>query len=203
MDHTRAKKKKYILYRIVRPIFYGLMLLLYRPKRINRELIPTDGSAVLAGNHKNAADPVLVDMCTKRVVHTLAKKSLHDGRFGWFFRGVGSIPVETGAKHNSGALNTAVEFLNDNTLINVSPEGTRNRTSALLLPFKAGAVVMAQRAGCPIIPYSITGDYRFRTKNLKIVFGDPIDVSGMSVEEGVDLLYHTVEKMIVENRSPI
>ena len=68
------------------------------------------------------------------------------------------------------------------------------------MPFKFGAVVMAKRTNSKIIPYSITGDYKFRSKNLKIVFGKPLDISKLSVEEANALLYKKVKKLIMDNR---
>ena len=186
--------KKEILYRIFRPIFTAY----YNPTIINKEYIPKNGAAVIAGNHKHALDPILVDVCTKRVVHTLAKKDLHDGRFGWFFRAIGTIPVDLKAKHNKKSLTTAIDYLKEGSLINVSPEAKRNYTEEILLPFKVGAVVMAQRTNCKIIPYSITGDYKFRSKNLKITFGKPLDVSEMTVEEANELLFEKVKKLLTD-----
>lgn len=195
MERDRA-----ILYRVLRPIFTAIFKLYYNPTIINKEYIPKDGSAVIAGNHKHALDPIFVDVCTKRAVHTLAKKDLHDGKFGWLFRAVGTIPVDLNAKHNKQALTSAVEYLNQGALINVSPEAKRNYTNEILLPFKVGAVVMAQRTNCNIIPYSITGDYKFRSKNLKIIFGKPLDVSKLTVEEANELLYEKVKELLLNSR---
>lgn len=195
-----ATNKGARLYKIMQPIFRFIFKVYYNPTIINKEYIPLEGRAVIAGNHKHALDPILVDTCTKRVVHTLAKKDLHDGKFGWFFRAIGTIPVDTHAEHNKDALNSAIEYLNEDNLINLSPEGTRNRTKEILLPFKYGAVVMAKRTNSKIIPYSITGDYRFRSKNLKIFFGEPLDISKLSIEEANKLLYKKIKKLILENR---
>lgn len=191
---------KEVLYIIFRPIFTFIFKLYYNPTIINKEYIPKEGAAIIAGNHKHALDPILVDVCTKRVIHTLAKKDLHDGKFGWFFRVIGTIPVDLKAKHNKEALITAIEYLNKDSLINVSPEAKRNYTQEILLPFKVGAVVMAQRTNSKIVPYSITGDYKFRSKNLKITFGQPIDVSKLTVEEANELLFNTVKKLLIESR---
>lgn len=188
------------LYRLLQPIFRFAFKIYYNPKIINKEYIPKKGSCVIAGNHKHALDPILVDVCTKRVVHTLSKKDLHDGKFGWFFRAIGTIPVDLHAEHNREALNNAVEFLNNGHLINLSPEAKRNYTEEILLPFKYGAVVMAKRTNSKIVPYSITGDYKFRSKNLKIVFGKPLDISKLSVEKSNELLYKKVKKLILDNR---
>lgn len=194
------EKDKALLYRILRPIFTVIFKLYYNPTIINKEYIPKNGAAVIAGNHKHALDPILVDVCTKRVVHTLAKKDLHDGKFGWLFRAVGTIPVDLKAKHNKQALTSAIEYLNKGALINVSPEAKRNYTNEILLPFKVGAVVMSQRINCNIIPYSITGDYKFRSKNLKITFGKPLDVSKLAVEEANQLLYEIVKELLLDSR---
>lgn len=188
------------LYKVMVKVFRPVFHLYYNPTIINASNIPLSGSCVIAGNHKHAFDPLLVDISTKRVVHTLAKKDLHDGAFGWFFRAIGTIPVDLHASENKSALDSAIEYLKQDCLINVSPEGKRNFTKEILLPFKYGAVVMAKRTNCKVVPYSITGDYKFRSKNLKIVFGEPMDFADYSVEEANKMLYTTIKRMIIENR---
>ena len=195
------KKNSNIFYKILRPIFTCIFKLYYNPTIINKNYIPYEGAAVIAGNHKHALDPILVDICTKRVVHTLAKKDLHDGKFGWLFKVVGTIPVDLRAKHNKEALNSAIEYLKKGELINVSPEAKRNYTSEILLPFKVGAVVMAKRTSSPIIPYSITGNYKFRNKNLKITFGKPLNVLDMDVDEANKLLYKKIRELLIKEGS--
>ncbi len=189
-------KDKAGLYKILRPFFTWMFKIYYNPTIVNEHYIPKEGAAVLAGNHKHALDPILVDVCTKRVIHTLAKKELHDGAFGWFFKAIGTIPVDLHAKRNPKALTSAIDYLNKQCLINVSPEAKRNYTEEILLPFKPGAVVMTQRTGCKLVPYAIKGDYRFRSKNLRITFGKPIEIQGMSVEEANALLYSNVKKLL-------
>ncbi|MDR1354736.1 MAG: 1-acyl-sn-glycerol-3-phosphate acyltransferase [Propionibacteriaceae bacterium] len=169
---------------------------LVSPKLLHTEHIPVTGAAVLAGNHFNAADPLLVAACTKRYVGTLAKKELFDGWYGFIFRAIGSIPVVFSRTRNTDALQAAVAVLQDGHLVNVSPEAGRNFSTELLLPFKGGAVAMAQRAGCPIIPYTIVGNYRFRSRNLAIRFGEPLDVSTLSFDAAMTLLRDTISQML-------
>lgn len=192
-------KNKYYLYKIFRIIFLPLFKFIYKPQIINKNYIPTDGAAIIAGNHKHALDPILVDICTKRMVFTLAKKDLHDGKFGFFFRAVGTIPVDLKSTTNKSASNTAVEKLKEGKLINLSPEAKRNYTEELLLPFKYGAVSMAKKTNSVIIPYSITGDYKLFSKNLKIVFGKPIDVSKLEIEKANEKLFNTIKRLLKEN----
>ncbi len=193
-------KSSEFFYRLLQPVFTLIFKVYFHPQIVNKEYIPKSGSCVIAGNHKHALDPILVDVCTKRVVHTLAKKDLHDGPFGWFFKSIGTIPVDLHKEHNNDALVSAVEYLNEGRLINISPEAKRNYTAEILLPFKYGAVVMAKRTGSPIVPYSITGDYKFRSKNLKIYFGESLDISKMEVEEANRLLFDTIKELLIKNR---
>lgn len=193
-------KDKAYFYRFLRPIVTFLFKIYYNPVIINKDFIPKEDACILAGNHRHAFDPLFAGICTKRTLYSLGKKELHDGPFGWFFYLVGTIPVDTHIKNNKGALTTATNYLKNNKIINIYHEGTRNYTNEILLPFKYGAVVMAKRANCKIIPYSITGDYKFRSKNLKIVFGKPFSIEKMSIEEANILLYKKIKKLIKENK---
>lgn len=190
------KKDKAYFYRFIRFVCKPLFLFVYRPRIIGRENIPKEGNAVIAGNHKHALDPILVDVSTSRIVHTLAKKELHDGIFGFVFRGVGAIPVDLHSKENRAALAASVEVLKDGGVINLSPEAMRNYTSELLLPFKYGAVSMAKKTGAPIIPYAIAGDYRLFSKNLIVLFGEPFYVGNMELYEANKKLYHGVIELM-------
>lgn len=67
------KKVPTWLYTLVQPVAAFLIKLIYQPKIINKEVIPQDGSVILAGNHKMAFDPVLVTCGTKRIIHFMAK----------------------------------------------------------------------------------------------------------------------------------
>ena len=47
--------------------------------------------------------------------------------------------------------------------------------------------------------YAITGDYRFRSKNLMVRFGKPFKIGKMSLEEANKKLYKEIEKLMKEN----
>lgn len=192
-------EKKYFVYKILRFVFSPIFKIIYRPQIINSKYIPNDGAAIIAGNHKHALDPILVDICTKRIVFTLAKKDLHDGKFGFLFKAVGTIPVDLHASSNKEASKAAIAKLNNGNLINISPEAKRNYTKELLLPFKYGAVSMSKKTGCPIIPYSITGDYKLFSKNLKIEFGKPLYINNYDIEDANQVLYNSVKELLIKN----
>lgn len=159
------------LYRFVRFIGVPIFKLLYHPNIIGSENIPTNGRVVLAGNHTNNFDCATLISSTKRTIHFLAKDELHHSKLGWFFKSMATIPVNRKTK-DSHALNEAIKVLNNDEVIGIFPEGTFSKDKKLL-PFKVGAVVMASRTNSPIVPFSITGEYRIFKKNLTITFGTP------------------------------
>ncbi len=164
-------------YKFLKPILGPIYKLYYNPKIIGSENIPKDGSIVIVGNHKHLMDQCNVIISTKRPVHYMAKKEYFDGKFAWFFKSVGCIPVNRSIKDND-ATKAALDVLNNGFALGLFPEGTRNKTDKFLLPFKYGAVSMAKKTDSYIVPFGISGDYKFRSHNLTIKFGRPFKVTG-------------------------
>lgn len=191
-------KKKYICYRIFKAILKPIFVLYYNPKIINKEAIPKEGPIIIAGNHKHLYDQCLTIISTKRIIRYMAKKEYFDGKMAWFFKSVGCIPVNRQIK-DTNAKNSAIEVLQQKGAIGIFPEGTRNKTKEFLLPFKFGAVSMAQKTGATIIPFGLTGDYKFRSKNLTARFGTPFKVENMTLEKANKKLYNEVKKLMEEN----
>ena len=162
-------------YKFLKPILSPIFKFWYRPTIINKEYIPTEGPIIIAGNHKNIMDQCLVIIATKRIIHYMAKNEYFEGPFAWFFKITGCISVNRQI-HDKEATAKAIDVLNDKGAIGIFPEGTRNKTKEILLPLKMGAVSMAKKTKALIVPFAITGDYHFRTKNLKIKFGKPFKV---------------------------
>ena len=105
-------KNKYndkVLYKVVRPIVKGLLLFLYTPRIINKEYIPTSGRVILAGNHTNILDCILLMSCTKRSIHFLAKNELWKGPKKIIFSNMGLIPVDR-KSHDHLALQLSEEY---------------------------------------------------------------------------------------------
>lgn len=187
-----------VMYRVIRAIGKPLMHIVFHPTIVNREKIPVEGAILLCGNHKHALDPILVDISTKRIVRTLAKKDLFDGPFGFVFRGVRCIPVDLHKNKNPKAYDEALSSLRNGDVVNISPEAKRNFTNEVLLPFKYGAVSLASKTDTKIVPYSITGDYKFIGGHLKIVYGDPIDVSE-DLTKYNENLYNAIGNLLLNN----
>lgn len=188
-----------VLYKIGKFILGPIFKLYYNPKVIGKENIPKDGAILIVGNHKHLYDQCLTIISTKRGIHYMAKKEYFDNKkTAWFFKETGCISVDR-SKKDSKSVDLALSVLKDNGAVGLFPEGTRNRTKDILLPFKFGAVSMAKKTDAYLVPFGITGDYKFRSKNLTIRYGKPFKVTDMELEDANEKLYNEVKRLIEEN----
>ena len=185
-----------ILYRVGRFILGPFFKWYYNPTIIGKENIPKDGAILIVGNHKHLYDQCLSIVSTKRFIKYMAKREYFDNKkTRWFFKAVGCISVDRSV-HDGKAKEEAIETLKNGGAIGLFPEGTRNKTNEFLLPFKFGAVSMAKKTDAYLVPFGITGDYVFRSKNLVIKYGKPFKVTDMDLEKANNLLYQKVKKLM-------
>lgn len=178
----------------------GLIFIIYYPfKRKNVEVLKNiEGPVIFCGNHIHIMDQCLAILCVKRPIHYMAKiEYFQDKKVSWFFKMMGCIPVNRQI-HDDNAKSLAMNVLKRNLFLGIFPEGTRNKTDNVLLPFKFGAVSMAQKSNATIVPFAVTGKYKFRTKNLKINFGTPFKVGNMELEEANTKLYNEIFDLIMK-----
>ena len=209
----------------------------------------------------------------------MAKKEYFDpkykeGKFPWFFKGAGCIPVDRSKKDDEAIL-SAMEVLQNDEALGLFPEGTRNmvkeekarewydkyiddsisfldffkkfkknKTSLVhyfeelmekkiitkdefydniydvdsflkdlimnkritkdeyynhsLLPLKFGAVSLAHKTHSLIVPYAISGSYKFRGKDLVIRIGEPFSVDD-DLEKANEKLDYTIKELLKKN----
>ena len=188
-----------LLYRVSKIVLGPIFKLYYNPKIIGKENIPAYGPIIVAGNHVHLYDQCLTIISTKRYLCYMAKKEYFDNKkVAWFFKGNGCIPVDR-SKKDPNAKEKALEVLKSNGAIGIFPEGTRNRTNEILQPFKYGAVSMAKKTNATIVPFAITGEYKFRSKDLTVTFAKPFKVGDMTLEEANEKLYKEVIKLLKKN----
>ncbi len=167
--------KKTLLYKITRPIIKIFFNILYHPTYIGIDHIPKKGPIILAGNHTNYLDCLLLMSSTNRVIHFLAKDELTKGIKGIIFNHMGIIPLNR-KTHDKKALKQAIDILWNKEAIGIFPEGTINRTNDIIMPFKIGAVKMGKESNSPLIPFVITGKYRVFRKKIQIKFFPPYKI---------------------------
>ena len=189
------------LYRILRPLIWILMRIVFRPKYIGLENIPKSGRVILAGNHTSFYDCVLIISTTNRTVHFLAKDSLMKGFKKILFGNMGIIPVNR-AIHDKDALNAAIDALNKDEVIGIFPEGTINRTKDIIMPFKMGAVKMSSATDANIVPFTITGGYKvFGPQRPTIEFYKPIKATHKDLNKDNEKLMNIISKELKEKRN--
>ena len=181
-------------------IFFGpLFKLIYKPKLINKKVLPKKGAIIITANHTHKFDPFLIVASGRRTIHFMAKKEYHVGRLRHIFKFVGTIPVDREIK-DTEASERALEVLRRGGAIALFPEGTRNKTEEFLLPFKFGAVSMAKKTGATIVPCGISGKFeKTKDNNLMIRFGEPFKVGDMSLDEANNKLRDSIGDIMREN----
>lgn len=141
----------------------------WRPRVRGLEHVPRRGGAVLAFNHHSYADFIMLGWPivreVRRPVRYLGKREAVESPWiGWAARWGDVVKVDRQSlAGRSGAFREAVDALRSGDLVAIAPEQTIS-PSGELLPFRIGAVRMAQEAGVPIVPVVGWGSQRFRTK---------------------------------------
>ena len=98
---------------------------------------------------------------------------------------VGKVAIwvdRTDAESRRKSINQLVIFLNQGISAVVAPEGTRNASEAVLLPFKSGAFRLSAETGIPILPIAVIGankvmkkgSFLLRPGKVNIYFSKPI-----------------------------
>ena len=189
---------KYILYKTLRFTLKPLFKIIFNPKVEGLDNIPSEGAVILAGNHTHPLDALLMLYGPKRIVHMMAKKELFNNFITrWFFRSMACISVDRSI-HDKNAKSSAIDVLKHGQIVGIFPEGTINKSNNIILPFKYGAVSIANKSNALIIPFSITGSYFKRT--IKITYSKGYKVSD-DLDKENDKLMNKVTKLLEVNKN--
>ena len=154
---------------VLKPFVWCLMPFTSKGK----ENIP-EGAVMLCSNHASNWDPVLLylDLCNKRSeLAVMAKKELMSvPLLGDFLRHLGVFGVNRG-NADLGAVKTTLRCLKENKRVLIFPEGTRVYRAGKVKA-KGGAVMMAVRAGVPVVPVYVGGQKRL-LRPVWIYYGEP------------------------------
>jgi 1-acyl-sn-glycerol-3-phosphate acyltransferase len=173
------------------------------------ERIPS-GVCLFVANHTSSADAPAVVGAIPRRIAILLKESL----FKWpivgpVFLSAHFIPVNRSAREAAiASVEKATEALKAGQSFLIYPEGTRS-PDGRLQEFKKGAVVMAIKAGVPVVPMACSGAHRIMEKRSLVIhpgeivveFLDPIDSSRYSLEER-DILNEKIREAMAAGLPP-
>lgn len=165
---------------ILKAIFHFLVIIVYRPKVTGRENIPTEGAFIICPNHVHALDSAVILTTQKRKVNFMAKEELFKNGFIKFLAKVfGIFPVRRGGR-DLEAIKTSLRILKRGEILAMFPEGTRQGLAKGVKP-KSGAILIAAKAGVPIIPCGVKGSFKPFTK-VTLNYGKPI-----IIDDNIDL----------------
>ena len=150
------------------------------------------GVCLFAANHTSAADPPAIVGAIPRRIAVLLKESLFKWPIvGQAFTLAHFIPVNRGARESAMvSVERAAEAMRQGQSFLIYPEGTRS-PDGRLQNFKKGAVVLAIKAGVPIVPVACSGAHRIMEKRslvahpgeILVEFLSPIDASQYSFDD--------------------
>jgi 1-acyl-sn-glycerol-3-phosphate acyltransferase len=132
--------------------------LLCRARIEGIENLPVEGPVLLAANHLDAGDTVLLPgMLARRLVFP-AKAELFEGRslqgrlLTWFLRHVGMVPMDrSGGQASATGMDSIGRVLTQGRLLGLFPEGTRS-PDGRLYKGKTGVARLALAYGVPVVP---------------------------------------------------
>lgn len=138
------------------------------------ENIPTEGSAIIVGNHRSYFDAAALAVTiarTDRTVRFLGKKEVFDAPVvGQIASAMGGIRVDRGTG-SDGPLEAAAEALANGDLVAMMPQGTIPRGKAFYDPQlkgRWGAARLAALARVPVIPVGLWGTEKVWPRSARV-----------------------------------
>lgn len=170
------------------------------------ENIPKDQAVLYIGNHKSFFDVLVTYQLFPGATAFIAKKEFSNVPIlSWWMRMMRNLFLDR--KDIKQGLKTtlkAIDYVKDGTSICIFPEGTRNKTDEIMLPFHAGSFKIAEKSGCPIIPmtlYNMSAVFedhmpKLSSEHVFVDFGKPIIISELEKEDKKHLAEYVQGKMI-------
>ncbi|HLC63042.1 MAG TPA: lysophospholipid acyltransferase family protein [Candidatus Nanoarchaeia archaeon] len=150
-----------MLYTILRHTIAPLTKILFRIKVIGKENLPKKGAYILASNHNDNSDPVVLAALTHRKICFLGHHHLVNppNKIRLILKHIKKelILIEKGKGKSQQAIDLAVERLNQGYLFGIFPEGSTKGKEKLLPPHR-GVARIALKAKVPVIPIAIIGN---------------------------------------------
>lgn len=161
------------------------------------DMIPAGEPVIFMGNHQGNFDILTLTRAIPRRFSWLAKEELFRVPFfGAAMLRAGYIPIDrSDGRKALRSLDAAAKRIKGGASVVVFPEGTRTMDGSLL-PFKKGGFVLAERAGVPVVPFTINGSMEVNPRNrlelhrgtVVVRFGMPIPTSGENALKGNELM---------------
>lgn len=144
-----------------------------------------DEAVLFIGNHRSFFDILLTYSRCRRLTGYVAKKEMLKFPLlrNWMCYLYCLFLDRENPKEGLKTILTAIDYVKQGISICIFPEGTRNKGEELsMLPFKDGALKIATKTGCPIIPISMNNTSeifenhfpKIRKTHVILEYGKPI-----------------------------
>ncbi len=171
------------LYGLLRGVARPLLQSLFSFQVDGVDKVPTSGPVLIAANHSNYLDGVVLGAAlSRKIVFLVMPRVYHATRLHpAFHRHVGSIPINL-ERPDPGAIKRTLQVLEAGEVVGIFPEGPFSLEGRLVRG-QSGVALIALRAGVPVVPTAIFGTYQSmasgvfylpRPHPLKVRFGDPL-----------------------------
>lgn len=160
---------------------------------IGLENVPKDRAVLYVGNHRSYFDIILLATLAPGNISFLAKKEMlrYPLLCHWMMLIDSTFLDRDDIKQGLKVILKNIELLKEGVSVSVFPEGTRNKTDQLLLPFHDGSFKMASKSGCPIVivTYNNTRNIfeahmpRVEKQHVIMEFSEPIYMSELDPED--------------------
>ena len=144
--------------------------LLFQAARVQVKVIGAEnlpkGRYLLVGNHLSSFDPIVTAWALRkdRIAFVTKPENMRIPVVGSIIHKCCYLPIDRENSMNAvKTIQAAVDLIHrDVVSIGIYPEGTRNRGSEPLLPFRSGAFKIATKAGVPVVVAAVSGTDQIR-----------------------------------------
>jgi 1-acyl-sn-glycerol-3-phosphate acyltransferase len=182
------------------PVFFVLI------KTRNRKHIDRKKVYVFVGNHRSQLDIPVYAVSCKNTIRFLAKEELTKiPLLGFIIRKLYISVNRKSQEDRQRSMQAMLQSLRDGVSIFICPEGTRNKTSEPLLPFKDGAFRVAIEAQVPLAVLTVKNAENLLSPlrpielspgMIECIWSPPIDTTGMTDKDVPRLKQMAADLMI-------
>ena len=210
-------KKDISSLRIIQTVFrFILWITGVKVTVIGEENVPKDSPVLYIGNHRSYFDIIITYARCPRLTGYIAKKDMEKVPLlrTWMRRLHCLFIDRENVKEALKTILAGIDNVKNGISMCIFPEGTRNKTDDLMLPFKEGSFKIAEKSGCPIIPMAITNSAdvleahmpRVKKAHVIVEYGKPIYPNELDKEQKKKIgayCQDVIAEMLEKNKSMI
>ncbi|HKM03319.1 MAG TPA: lysophospholipid acyltransferase family protein [Lachnospiraceae bacterium] len=183
---------------------------------IGEENVPKDISVLYVGNHRSFFDILLTYTRVPRPTGYVAKKEMLKYPFlSHWMKNLHCLFLDReNIREGLKTILEGIEKVKSGISICIFPEGTRNKENDTFLPFHDGSFKIAQKSGCPVVPFSLNNtaaifeDHFPKIKKAHVVleYGKPIYLKDLDKEDQKSIgsyMQKRIEEMYLNNKDLI